>query len=86
MNRCSIVVSVMTFAASGSVGANLSAMQVSSTELTANQPAQAVKTNPTPEKISGIAKGTTLVAEFSHGLNAKKLKAGDKVKAVRLRI
>src|ERR1700761_3467029 len=82
MNRCSIVVSVMTFAASVSVGANLLAMQVSSTELTAKQPAQTVKATPAPEETSGIAKGTTLVAEFSHGLNTKKLKAGDKVKAV----
>ena len=86
MNRCSIAFSVMTFAASLSMGANLSATQVSSTEQAANQPASppapALKATPAPEEPSGIVKGTTLVAEFSHGLNSKKLKAGDKVKAV----
>jgi len=80
MNRCSIVFSVMIFAASFSMGADLSATQVSSTEQSANQPAP-VKVTPAPEDPSAIVKGTTLVAEFSHGLNTKKLKAGDKVKA-----
>jgi len=86
MNRCSIAFTVMTFAASLSMGANLSATQVSSTQQAANQPtsqpAPALKTTPEPEGTSGIVKGTTLVGEFSHGLNSKKLKAGDKVKAV----
>jgi hypothetical protein len=85
MNRCSIVFSV-TFATSLSMAASLSAPQVSPTEQTANQaasqPSSAAKAIPAPTDPSGILKGTTLVAEFSHGLNAKKLKAGDKVKAV----
>lgn len=85
MNRCSIAFTVMTFAASLSMGANLSATQVSSTQQAANQPtgqpAPGLKTSPAPEGPSFILKGTTLVAEFSHGLNSKKLKAGDKVKA-----
>jgi hypothetical protein len=82
MNRYSILFSVMTFAASLTMGANLPATQVSSTEQTANQPAPAVKATPATVAPSAIVKGTTLVAEFSHGLNSKKLKAGDKVKAV----
>ncbi len=86
MNRYSVLFSVTTFAASLAMGAKLPATQVSSTEQTANQPASqpapAVKAVPSPEEPSGIVKGTTLVAEFSHGLNSKKLKAGDKVKAV----
>jgi hypothetical protein len=34
-----------------------------------------------PAKASVLSRGTTLLAEFSHTLNAKKLKPGDKVKA-----
>jgi hypothetical protein len=68
------------------MGANLSATQVSSTErTTANQPASpapTIKATPASEDPSGIVKGTTLVAEFSHGIDSKKVKAGDKIKAV----
>ncbi len=86
MNRCSIVFSVITYAASLGMAAPLSATQVSSTEQTAKQPASepapAVNATPASENPSGIVKGTTLVAEFSHGIDSKKVKAGDKIKAV----
>jgi hypothetical protein len=34
------------------------------------------------DNIAALSRGTTLIGEFSHGVNARKLKAGDKVKAV----
>lgn len=86
MTLCSMAFSVMTFAASLCMAANLSATQVSSTERpTANQPASSaptIKATPASEDHSGVVKGTTLVAEFSHGIDSKKVKAGDKIKAV----
>jgi hypothetical protein len=89
MNRCSIVSGVILLAASLGLGANFCGAQVPAAEQTATtpagQPASAAQSNQVPV-LSGdpasVTKGTTLVAEFSHGLNAKKLKPGDKVKAV----
>jgi len=91
MNRCSTIFGVMTFAASLSVGTNLSRAQVSPTDQSAAQPAASTQTTISAEQSQSkmpaadsatFAKGTILVAEFAHGVNAGKLKPGDKVKAV----
>lgn len=89
MNRCSTVSGVILLTAGLWLGANSCGAQVPSAEQTtaspAVQPAPAAQSTQVPV-LSGdpasVTKGTTLVAEFSHGLNAKKLKPGDKVKAV----
>lgn len=89
MNRCSTVFVFMAMAlvlcpcqsmfaaqaATGNQPATNSAGQTADAASTAQ--ASAVPLEP-----SEISKGTTLIAEFSQGLNAGKLKPGDKVKAV----
>jgi hypothetical protein len=89
MNRCSNLISFMTLAVCVGAGAKLYAGQTPSGEKTVAIPVgQRDSAGPTSQmpQSSGdsplVIKGTTLVAEMSHGLNAKKLKAGDKVKAV----
>jgi hypothetical protein len=89
MSRCSTISGVIFLTASLWLSASLSRAQVPASEQTtagaAGYPASAAQSTQVPAPSPGpsnIAKGTTLVAELSHGLNAKKLKAGDKVKAV----
>jgi hypothetical protein len=47
-----------------------------------DQQASAAAAVQAPPDDLALSRGTTLIAEFSHSLNAKKLKAGDKVKAI----
>lgn len=89
MNRCSTVLVVLAFLASLCLAPKLSATQTPASVQTAISPAGSptsqVAANQPPAPSGDMApllKGTTLVAEFSHGLNAGKLKPGDKVKAV----
>src|SRR5689334_12848532 len=49
------------------------------TEVATTPSAGAAAAPSVPAKASVLTRGTTLLAEFSHALNAKKLKPGDKV-------
>src|SRR4051812_31772092 len=89
MNRCSIVFIFMVMAAVLYPWKNMYAAQAATADQAAITPGgqtaaaeSTAQVSPASPDSSEISKGTTLIAEFSHGINAKKLKKGDKVKAV----
>ncbi|HET9789769.1 MAG TPA: hypothetical protein VFR08_00555 [Candidatus Angelobacter sp.] len=86
MNRCSTVFVLILFVAGLCWATILPAKQIPVNQATLgskDQPASPGAARQTPsDNVAILSRGTTLVGEFSHGLNARKLKAGDKVKAI----
>lgn len=90
MNRCSTVFVLILFVAGLGLATILPAEQLpghqaplGSAVASKDHQTSAGSARQTPSDNSAVlSRGTTLVGEFSHGLNAKKLKAGDKVKAI----
>jgi hypothetical protein len=98
MNRCSSVFVFILFVASLCLATFLPASQLPGDQTSAGSsvasPAPSINNNKdqqttappaaqTPsDDVAALSRGTTLIAEFSHAVNARKLKAGDKVKAI----
>jgi hypothetical protein len=86
MNRCSTVFVLILFVAGLCLATILPAEQLPVNQAPVGSKDQQTSAEParqTPsDNIAVLSRGTTLVGEFSHGLNAGKLKAGDKVKAI----
>lgn len=90
MNRCSTVFVLILIVAGLSLATILSAEQLpvnqpsagSSVDSKAQQTTAGSARQTPSDNMAVLSRGTILIGEFSHGVNAKKLKAGDKVKAV----
>jgi hypothetical protein len=86
MNRCSTMFVLILFVAGLGLATILPAEALPVNQAPAGSKDQQTSAGSGPQtpsdNIAVLARGTTLVGEFSHGLNARKLKAGDKVKAV----